>query len=759
MQKSEFAHQVTLNQSTHDQLLIDDDHHSRFESHDESQRATNATLEVKHQRDGSTLEDDDRFSQATWTGFVEYRVLPKSEASVRWSNNGIMWISEGDGEDWQRVDYDLRSTIVYDNGTTTTSNREYRRDRLLSRVLARNTDQERESQQLRDSKWHLAWDDNGTTATKVTTVEYSSDMTGRWQGLQVADPYLETYAAAGGSVGTVTATGVKVGNGWAWSGVTGSIATGLTESTTSSRPGDGLMPAVNHSSTITTSETAAHTGTTRNVLSSTSNGGLTSQSTAGSYTNTVSTLGVEADVRVPGGTNAGTVLATSQVRGNWTTPTANQIGGQVQFGLRSVVPPQTGVTSTPLSADTSPAARPEPVTGDPPADSTPVTSGEAAGGVVGAGLHFIKSAGMIVLAADQAIHQSVTNVVADAAHTLKCEGNQCSTPVLIGHDDGDGVPNSSDYSHSSIAVNSATSPSLTAAFAGAIIGVVDDAIANRNQGIDDSPFLVVEQDGSINWEESNLTDELIERLKAEKSRNFWRLEMSTHEKVQDALLGIEVRHNGQTGQRHNHAGSRKMMEEVAGDQRQDFAEFRKYHQQNDPLVIDHFVSAINPLMDAAKFQSGHDLGGNGLSTDEILLAGVVTTAMVLSAPLDIPGANAADDVFEHVDEARDTQRCLNKSDEIIGEASGLANQVIQGTTTRKQTRMIREHLRDTTGTEIIFGSKKASDVNYYDPRTNTIHLRSGSRNQPRGMFFEEVQHAIDGSTVEDKIRLGNDRLH
>jgi len=98
----------------------------------------------------------------------------------------------------------------------------------------------------------------------------------------------------------------------------------------------------------------------------------------------------------------------------------------------------------------------------------------------------------------------------------------------------------------------------------------------------------------------------------------------------------------------------------------------------------------------------------------------------------------------------------------VGE-HGLANQVIQGMTTRREFGAFRSMVREEAGTEILMGSREARRFgNHFDPFTNQIHLRSGSRNQPRGMLLEEIQHALDNAldpALNDLTRMSNQVLH
>ncbi|GHB91297.1 hypothetical protein GCM10007047_02940 [Cerasicoccus arenae] len=82
---------------------------------------------------------------------------------------------------------------------------------------------------------------------------------------------------------------------------------------------------------------------------------------------------------------------------------------------------------------------------------------------------------------------------------------------------------------------------------------------------------------------------------------------------------------------------------------------------------------------------------------------------------------------------------------------GEANRIAQGFGSIDDISFITRELRRKTGAEIVFSSREAlrrgrSGVpigNYFDLDTNTIHLMTGRANTGRGVFFEEVQHALD----------------
>jgi RHS repeat-associated protein len=107
---------------------------------------------------------------------------------------------------------------------------------------------------------------------------------------------------------------------------------------------------------------------------------------------------------------------------------------------------------------------------------------------------------------------------------------------------------------------------------------------------------------------------------------------------------------------------------------------------------------------------------------------------------------------------------------------GVANNIIKGHTTRAEMKSLRNMVREQAGTEIIFGSSQANAIrgrirstgeyvkegNFFDPNTNTINLVSASRNQPRGMIMEEIQHALDNAVnpnLNNLSIMSNKKLH
>lgn len=107
---------------------------------------------------------------------------------------------------------------------------------------------------------------------------------------------------------------------------------------------------------------------------------------------------------------------------------------------------------------------------------------------------------------------------------------------------------------------------------------------------------------------------------------------------------------------------------------------------------------------------------------------------------------------------------------IIREEGGIANRLVPGRTTRKEMHQLRLFVKEQAGTEIIFGSSRANRIvgknkqtqkfikegNFFDAGNNTINLLSGSRNQPRGMIMEEIQHALDQATDQTTGSALND---
>lgn len=94
----------------------------------------------------------------------------------------------------------------------------------------------------------------------------------------------------------------------------------------------------------------------------------------------------------------------------------------------------------------------------------------------------------------------------------------------------------------------------------------------------------------------------------------------------------------------------------------------------------------------------------------------------------------------------------------VGKSRGIASEIVQGLTTRREASFLRQQLKELAGTDIVYGSIKSRGRNFFDSLDNKIHLRSGARQQPRGMFFEEIQHALDqrvaNGALNDLRRFG-----
>jgi hypothetical protein len=84
----------------------------------------------------------------------------------------------------------------------------------------------------------------------------------------------------------------------------------------------------------------------------------------------------------------------------------------------------------------------------------------------------------------------------------------------------------------------------------------------------------------------------------------------------------------------------------------------------------------------------------------------------------------------------------------IGETGrGTFSRIIEGKIGWREQQQIAKALESQTKTKIIYNSKAArKDGNHFNGDENTIHLKNSAKNMRRGLFYEEVQHALDEQT-------------
>jgi hypothetical protein len=75
----------------------------------------------------------------------------------------------------------------------------------------------------------------------------------------------------------------------------------------------------------------------------------------------------------------------------------------------------------------------------------------------------------------------------------------------------------------------------------------------------------------------------------------------------------------------------------------------------------------------------------------------------------------------------------------ISEEGGIANSIIGGIVSKADARRLARYIQQRHGTTTMFGSR----FNDFDASTNTISLRHPRNAVPRGVFYEEIQHALD----------------
>ena len=93
-----------------------------------------------------------------------------------------------------------------------------------------------------------------------------------------------------------------------------------------------------------------------------------------------------------------------------------------------------------------------------------------------------------------------------------------------------------------------------------------------------------------------------------------------------------------------------------------------------------------------------------------------------------------------------SSRFTSQTTEIITDriaSQGTFSNIIQGKIKGGEMQSIAGQLEKMTGTKIIWNSNEAKSGNFFDLGRNQIHLQGGVDKQRRGMFYEEVQHAMD----------------
>jgi hypothetical protein len=77
----------------------------------------------------------------------------------------------------------------------------------------------------------------------------------------------------------------------------------------------------------------------------------------------------------------------------------------------------------------------------------------------------------------------------------------------------------------------------------------------------------------------------------------------------------------------------------------------------------------------------------------------------------------------------------------VGEEGGIANSIIEGVVSIAEQRRLARYIAKRHGTRVLL--RDPVGRNAFDPTTNTIHLRHPRNNLPRGVYYEEIQHALD----------------
>ncbi len=95
--------------------------------------------------------------------------------------------------------------------------------------------------------------------------------------------------------------------------------------------------------------------------------------------------------------------------------------------------------------------------------------------------------------------------------------------------------------------------------------------------------------------------------------------------------------------------------------------------------------------------------------------------------------------------AQEGSERLGKNASRLGQEGGFARNIVPDDISRSEMKKIQDRLKSTTGTDVVPMSRQAQRYgNHFDPQSNAIHLVDRKPN--RGMFYEEVQHALDQRT-------------
>jgi RHS repeat-associated protein len=87
---------------------------------------------------------------------------------------------------------------------------------------------------------------------------------------------------------------------------------------------------------------------------------------------------------------------------------------------------------------------------------------------------------------------------------------------------------------------------------------------------------------------------------------------------------------------------------------------------------------------------------------------------------------------------------LNQLSNILREEGGIANRLIPGKLPTKEAKQLAAYIEQLAKTKVYFRSPIAMKAgNHFNPHSNEIHVVNKVNQLPRGMFMEEVQHALD----------------
>ena len=111
----------------------------------------------------------------------------------------------------------------------------------------------------------------------------------------------------------------------------------------------------------------------------------------------------------------------------------------------------------------------------------------------------------------------------------------------------------------------------------------------------------------------------------------------------------------------------------------------------------------------------------------------------------IAASRAGEGIFSSFGEA---EPALSRIGAVADSEGGIANQILSGRVGGARAKQLADLIERTTGTKVFFNSKLAIEEggNFFNSATNEIHLLDRARAVKQGVFFEEIQHALDNAS-------------